>query len=181
MLLGARGNTPPGTTKFVKKPAALALLPISGWPLAQPAEEGRGALLDALGSARRQHRHLDGVPHQCGIRAGARVSALTITPTSMPTRSPTASCRTPFGQRTVSTICENTPPARSRRKGSRGRAPAAPDRATARHRTAIPVAPEGNIQWPPTPQILKIGHIPPVEAESNFYSHLPALREMERV
>jgi len=27
----------------------------------------------------------------------------------------------------------------------------------------------------------KIGHIPSVEAETNFYSNLPAIREMERV
>jgi len=27
----------------------------------------------------------------------------------------------------------------------------------------------------------EIGHIPPVEAETNFYSNLPAIREMERV
>ena len=27
----------------------------------------------------------------------------------------------------------------------------------------------------------EIGHIPPVEAENNFYSNLPALKEMERV
>jgi hypothetical protein len=30
----------------------------------------------------------------------------------------------------------------------------APDRATARHRKAIPAAPKGNIQRPPNPQIL---------------------------
>ena len=52
------------------------------------------------------------------------------------------------------TTCENTPPARSRHKGSRGRAPVALDRATARHRKAIPAAPEGNIQRPPNSQIL---------------------------
>lgn len=27
----------------------------------------------------------------------------------------------------------------------------------------------------------KIGHVPPVEAETHFYSNLPAVREMERV
>ena len=41
-------------------------------------------------------------------------------------------------------------------QGSRGRAPLAPDRATAWHPKAIPVAPEGNMHWPPNPEILNL-------------------------
>src|SRR5680860_101430 len=67
-------------------------------------------------------------------------------------RSWTASCTTTSGSRPAATTCENTPPTRSRPKPSRGRAPPAPDRATARHRKAIPAAPEGNIQRPPNPK-----------------------------
>jgi hypothetical protein len=77
-------------------------------------------------------------------------------------RSWTASWTTPSGSRPTAIACKNTPPARSSHKGSRGRAPVAPDCATARHREAIPAAPEGNIQRPPNPQILSqlAGEVP---------------------
>ena len=96
-------------------------------------------------------------PNTCvGFGTGASAPGFT------PTRSWTDSCTPPFGSRPAATSRENTPPARSRHRPARGQALLAPDRATGWRPKAISVAPEGNIHWPPDPQILT--ECPSVEA-----------------
>ena len=103
-----------------------------------------------------------------GLDTSALVPGFTLT------RSWTASCTTQSGSRQAATTYENTPPARSRHRPSRGRASPAPDRATARRPKAIRAAPEGNIQWLLDPQILMLGQrLPFISSPPNLSGQRP--------
>ncbi|TIH35591.1 ATP-binding protein [Subtercola vilae] len=143
-------DKPSGQTKFLNKYSSFTLLVIDEWLLDEPDESTRSMLLELLErrydqtstvfctqyAQRDWHQRLGSGVHADAIMDRIVHNTLWVETGGHNMREHTAS------------------QAKPRHNLSRGRASMAPNRATARPRKAIPVAPEGNIHWPLHRQIL---------------------------